>query len=60
MHGKMRPAESIPGMGDEGIKENGGGVGFSYDIFDILQDLCKCHHVPSPSTTMKKNSVLER
>jgi hypothetical protein len=33
---KMIPVETIPGMGVEGIKENGGGVEFKYDIFDIL------------------------
>jgi hypothetical protein len=31
--GKMIPVETIPGMG--GIKENGGGSEFKYDIFDI-------------------------
>jgi hypothetical protein len=34
-NGKMRPVETIPGMGERGIKENdGGGVGgdFNYDI----------------------------
>jgi hypothetical protein len=33
---KMRPVETIPGMGRGGIKENGGGGEFKYDIFDIL------------------------
>jgi hypothetical protein len=28
----MRPAETIPGMGGEGIKENDGGGKFNYDI----------------------------
>jgi hypothetical protein len=28
---KMRPAEIIPGMGGEGIKENDRGGEFSYD-----------------------------
>jgi hypothetical protein len=32
----MRPAESVPGMGRGGIKENDGGSEFSYHIFDIL------------------------
>jgi hypothetical protein len=30
-NGKMRPVETIPGMG-EGIKENDGGGEFNYDI----------------------------
>jgi hypothetical protein len=29
-------AETIPGMGVRGMKENGGGSEFKYDIFDIL------------------------
>jgi hypothetical protein len=32
VNGKMRPAETIPGMGGEGIKENDGGGKFNYDI----------------------------
>jgi hypothetical protein len=32
VNGKMRPAETVPGMGGEGIKENGGGD----DTFDML------------------------
>jgi hypothetical protein len=34
VNGKMRPVEMISGMG--GLKENGGGGEFKYDIFDIL------------------------
>jgi hypothetical protein len=36
VNGKMRPVETIPGMGGEGIKENDGGGEFNYDKFDIL------------------------
>jgi hypothetical protein len=32
----MRPVEIIPGMGEGGITETGGGGEFKYDIFDIL------------------------
>jgi hypothetical protein len=32
LNGKMRPVETVPGMGDEGIKENDGGGEFNYDI----------------------------
>jgi hypothetical protein len=35
VNGKMRPVETIPGMGGGRIKTNGGGE-FNYDIFDIL------------------------
>jgi hypothetical protein len=30
---KMRPTETIPGMGGEGIKENDVGGEFNFDIF---------------------------
>jgi hypothetical protein len=36
VNGKMRPVESILGMGEEGIKENDGGGKFKYVIFNIL------------------------
>jgi hypothetical protein len=32
----MIPAETVPGMGGGGIKENDGEHEFSYDIFDPL------------------------
>jgi hypothetical protein len=32
----MRPIETTPGMGEEEVKENGGGVAFKYDMFDAL------------------------
>jgi hypothetical protein len=31
-NGKMRPVETIPGMGRGSIKENDGGGEFKYDI----------------------------
>jgi hypothetical protein len=31
-NGKIRPVETIPGMGGGGIKENDGGGEFNYDI----------------------------
>jgi hypothetical protein len=36
VNGKVRPVETIPGMGEGGIKKNDGGVELKYDIFDIL------------------------
>jgi hypothetical protein len=33
---KLIPVEIIPGMGREGIKENGGGGEFKYDILQEL------------------------
>jgi hypothetical protein len=32
INGKMRPAETVPGMGSEGIKKNDGGGKFNYNI----------------------------
>jgi hypothetical protein len=32
MNGKMRPIETIPGIGERRIKENDGGDKFNYDI----------------------------
>jgi hypothetical protein len=32
VNGKMRPVETIPGMGEGSIKESGGGGEFNYDI----------------------------
>jgi hypothetical protein len=31
-NGKMRPVETLPGMGGGRIKENDGGDGFNYDL----------------------------
>jgi hypothetical protein len=36
VNAKMIPAETIPGMGEGGIKESSGGGKFKYDIVDIL------------------------
>jgi hypothetical protein len=33
---KMIPVETIPGIGREGIKKNGTGSEFKYDVFDTL------------------------
>jgi hypothetical protein len=35
-NGKMRPVETIPGIGEGGIKENHGGCEFKYGMLDIL------------------------
>jgi hypothetical protein len=42
-NGKMRPAETVPGMGGEGIKENDGGVN-SATMY--CKNFCKCHNAP--------------
>jgi hypothetical protein len=45
--GKMRPVETIPGMGGEGIKENDGGVTSTMTYY---KHFCKCHNVPLSTT----------
>jgi hypothetical protein len=42
-NGKMRPIETVPGMGGKGVKENDGGVNSTMIYF---KHFCKCHHVP--------------
>jgi hypothetical protein len=36
VNAEVIPVETIPGMGERRIKENGGGGEFKYDIFDML------------------------
>jgi hypothetical protein len=42
-NGEMRPAETVPGMGRRGIKENGGGVN---STMIYCKNFCKCHNAP--------------
>jgi hypothetical protein len=46
INGKMRPVETILGIGEGGIKENGGGVNSSLIYLIYCQNFCKCHNVP--------------
>jgi hypothetical protein len=36
VNGRIISVETVPGMGGEGMRENGGEGDFKYDIFDIL------------------------
>jgi hypothetical protein len=36
LNGNMTPVETVPGMEEGRIKENGEGDEFKYDTFDIL------------------------
>jgi hypothetical protein len=36
VNGKMKPVETLTGIGGRRIKESDGGDEFKYDIFDIL------------------------
>jgi hypothetical protein len=46
-NGKMRPVETIPGMGGGGIKENDGGVNSS---LIYCKNFCRCHNSSPPGT----------
>jgi hypothetical protein len=58
VNAKMIPIRTIPGMGEEGIKENGGGVNLSMIYLIHFKNFCKCHNVPSPSTTIKEKKII--
>jgi hypothetical protein len=42
-NGKMRPVETIPGIGGRRIKENDGGISSTMVYY---KNFCKCHNVP--------------
>jgi hypothetical protein len=43
INGKVRPVEAVPGLGEEGIKENDRGVS---STMIYCKNFCKCHNVP--------------
>jgi hypothetical protein len=45
----MRPFETIPGMGDGGMKENDGGVNSTITYY---KNFCKCYNVPQHNNNM--------
>jgi hypothetical protein len=47
----MTPGETILGMGEGGINENGGGVNWGMIYLIYCKNLCRSHNVPPPSTT---------
>jgi hypothetical protein len=60
VNGKMRPVETISGMEVKGgIKENGGGGEFEYDIFDNCKNFCKYHNVPLAQQFKKKGKKIK-
>jgi hypothetical protein len=53
----MRPVEAIPGMREEEIKENDGGVNSSVIYLIHCKNYCGYHNVPLTSTTIKKLKI---
>jgi hypothetical protein len=43
---------TVLGMGDEGIKENDGGVNSNAIYLIYHKNFCKCHNIPPPCTTI--------
>jgi hypothetical protein len=54
LNAKMIHTESILGIGGQGIKESIGRVSSSVIYLIHCKNLCKCHNVPPPSTTIKE------
>jgi hypothetical protein len=50
-------AGTVPGMGRGSIKENGGRMNSSMIHSIRCKNLCKCHNVPPPSTTIKEEMI---
>jgi hypothetical protein len=48
---KMIPVETVSGIGGEGIKENGGGDEFKYDMFETFVNATM---YPHPAQQRKK------
>jgi hypothetical protein len=48
---KMRPVETIPGMGGkkEGLRRMVEGVNSSMIYLIYCKNLCKCHNIPHPA-----------
>jgi hypothetical protein len=58
-NGKMRPVETVPGMGEGGIKEDDGDGEFNYDILEKKKkNFCKCHNIPPVQQCNKKRIKL--
>jgi hypothetical protein len=55
-NGKMRPVETVPGMGGMRKRRMMEGVNSSMIYLIYCMKFCKCHNVPPPSTTIKKKA----
>jgi hypothetical protein len=58
-NGKMRPVETIPGMGGGRIQENDGRGELSMIYLTYCKNFYKCHNVPPTQHNNKKNFFLE-
>jgi hypothetical protein len=57
VNGKMRPAETISGMGEKEITENDRRSGFSTMIYLIyFKNFSKCYNVPQHSNKNKNQN----
>jgi hypothetical protein len=53
----MRPVETTPGIRAEESTGRVEGVNSSMIYLIHCKDLCKCHNVPPPITTIKKKNL---
>jgi hypothetical protein len=62
INAKRIPVETVPGIGGNGDKgEWWRGMNSSMIHLIHCKNLCKCHNVPPPSTTIKrKNETLKK
>jgi hypothetical protein len=56
VNGKMIPLETIPRMGERGMKENVGRGKFKYDIFDMFSELL---YMPQCTATHHNNKKIK-
>jgi hypothetical protein len=59
-NGKMRPVETIWGIGGEGIKENDGGGEFNYDVRIFVNVTMYPQHNNNMIIKMLKNVQIEQ
>jgi hypothetical protein len=53
-NGKLITVETVPGMGEKGIKENGDGVNSNMIHLVYRKNFCKCHSLFPPRTPITK------
>jgi hypothetical protein len=53
VNGKMRLAETVPGIGEEGYRRMMEGVNSAMIYLIYCKNFCKSKNAPTPSTTIK-------